>query len=85
MSDQAVLEIIDRAVQDAGFRGLLERAPDEALAGYDLTAEERALFRSGTLGAERLEERVSKTDLSGVTTAKAASPILKPPSELKQR
>lgn len=84
MSEQALLEVLDRAFHDPAFRALLERAPDEALAGYDLTPEERATFGGGALSAERLEERVSKTDLTGVTSAKTGSPVVKPPSERRR-
>lgn len=85
MSEAAVMEILDRAVNDAGFRALLQRAPDEALAGYDLTPQERERFRGSALRAEALEERVSKTDLTGLTSAKTGAPVTKPPSQLKDR
>lgn len=84
MSADAVLEVLDRAMQDAKFRALLQRAPDKALAVYDLTPEERAAFRGGSLRVEALEERISKTDLSAIISAKTASPLTKPPSALKK-
>ncbi len=80
MSAEAVLEILERAVQDAKFRALLARSPGEALSDYELTAEERAAFRGGALRAEALAERISKTDLSAMTMTKTVSPAVKPPS-----
>ena len=85
MSEQVVVEILDRAMSDPTFRALLERAPDEALAGYDLTPDERAAFGTASLAAHQLEERVSRTDLTGITTAKTGSPVVRPPSQQKRR
>ncbi len=85
MSEQAVNEVLDRSMHDPAFRALLESSPDQALAGYDLTAEERAVFGTASLHAKRLEERVSRTDLTGITAAKTGSPVLKPPSQQKRR
>ncbi len=76
--------IIERAMTDAAFRALLARDPAAALAGYDLTPEERATFTTGTARAERLEERISKTDLSAGMSIKTSSPILKAPSQKKR-
>jgi hypothetical protein len=76
--------IIERAMTDPAFRALLARDPAAALAGYDLTPEERALFQSGTARAERLDERISKTDLSAGMAVKTSSPILKAPSQQKR-
>lgn len=78
------MKVLDRALSDAAFRALLQRSPDEALAGYDLTPEEREGFRSSALAARPLEERVSKTDLSGLTSAKTGAPVTKPPSEQRK-
>lgn len=41
MSHKAVEDIISRAVVESEFRELLFSAPDKALAGHDLTADER--------------------------------------------
>lgn len=81
MTMQAVQDVMDRAMSDPAFRKHLAAAPDVALASYDLTAEERAAFVSGTVGAERLEERMSKTDLSAAVSAKTSSPLMRPPSQ----
>ena len=85
MSMKAVQDVMDRAMSDPAFRMLLASAPDQALAAYDLTAEERAAFHTGTVGAERLEERISKTDLSAAVAAKTSSPLMRPPSETRKR
>lgn len=73
--------VLERAMNDASFRALLARDPAAALSGYDLTAEERAAFQTGTVHAERLEERISKTDLSAGMSVKTSAPLLKAPSE----
>ncbi len=80
MTMQAIRDVMDRAMSDPAFRKLLAGTPDDALASYDLTAEERAAFATGTVDAERLEERMSKTDLSAAVSAKTSSPLLRPPS-----
>ncbi|MDH4117976.1 MAG: Os1348 family NHLP clan protein [Acidimicrobiia bacterium] len=64
MSD-TVGEIVARAVNDEAFRHLLLSNPDEALRGYALTDEERALLSDVTEGnfdefAGRLEDRTTK-------------------------
>jgi len=84
VSGEAREMIIERAMTDAAFRALLARDPAAALAGYDLTPEERATFTTGTARAERLEERISKTDLSAGMSIKTSSPILKAPSQKKR-
>ena len=84
MTMQAVQDVMDRAMSDPAFRKLLASAPTDALAPYDLTAEERAAFATGTVGAERLEERMSKTDLSAAVSAKTSSPLMRPPSQSRR-
>ena len=81
MSQEALDAVLERSMTDAEFRALLARDPAAALAGYALTDEERAAFRSGTAKAERLEERMSKTDLAAGMAIKTSSPLLKAPSE----
>ena len=85
MSTEHVQTILDRALTDAAFRDLLAKDPQIALAGYDLSDEERARFGSGTAKAERLEERVSKNDLSAAFAIKTGGVVLRPPSELKRK
>lgn len=81
MSAEHVHDILDRAMSDAAFRDLLAKDPQAVLAGYDLTPEERAVFGSGTAKAERLEDRVSKNDLSAAFAIKTGGVVLRPPSE----
>jgi len=70
---------------DASFRALLARDPAAALADYDLTPEERAMFRGGTARAERLEDRMSKSDLSAGMSVKTSAPVLKAPSQTAKK
>ena len=42
MSQDAMAKVIERASTDAGFRAQLKTNPESALAGYNLTADERA-------------------------------------------
>ena len=44
MTHAVLKEVIDRAVADEQFRSLLLTDPSKALAGYDLSDEERALL-----------------------------------------
>ncbi len=85
MSAERLQEILDRAMSDAAFRELLARDPDAALAGYGLSAEERAKFGSGTARAERLEPRVSKSDLSAGLGVKTGTVDIRPPSQTMLR
>ncbi len=84
MSEEAVNAILQRAMEDADFRRRLADDPDKALSGYELSADERAAFTTGTVGAERLEERMSKTDLSAAISAKTSSPSLRAPSQKRR-
>lgn len=81
MTQQARDDILDRALTDPAFRALLARDPASALAEYDLTPEERAAFATGTARAEKLEQRMSKSDLAAGIAIKTSSPWLKAPSE----
>ncbi len=80
MSSDAVNLVLERAMVDADFRKRLASDPESALAEFDLSDEERAAFTSGSVSAEPLEERISKTDLSSIMGGKTSSPNLKPPS-----
>ncbi len=64
MSHEALVQIVERACRDAAFRAQLQTSPDSALAGYDLTADERAALRrdASTLGSRGVEPRTSKFD-----------------------
>lgn len=86
MSAEQVQAIVDRAIADAAFRELLARDTPTALAGYELTPDERASFGSGTARAEPLEPRVSKSDLSAAIGVKTGTVDIRPPSRtLRQR
>ena len=47
MSAEALGQVIERASVNAEFRALLGSDPQRALAGYDLTPDERAALTSG--------------------------------------
>lgn len=81
MSQQALDSVLERAISDAGFRAQLAKDPATALIGYDLTDEERAAFKTGSVHVERLEDRMSKSDLSSVMAAKTSTPLMRPPSK----
>ena len=81
MSQHARDQILERAMIDPAFRALLARDPSAALAAYDLTPDERAAFQTGTAKTERLEDRMSKSDLAAGMAVKTSSPLLKSPSE----
>ena len=77
MSKQTMTQVVERASADAKFRAQLERDPDNALAGYDLTPEERAALLSGDDARLRemgLDQRISKWD-SGSTSFGDAGPF----------
>jgi hypothetical protein len=59
MSDLERL-IIERAIDDEQFRLLLFNKPEEALAGYDLTDEERG--RLGALNQANFDEFAGPLD-----------------------
>ncbi len=60
MSQDAVIDVIQKAVDDAGFRKSLTSKPDEVLVGYDLTEEERSGLSS--LSAEAFDSFVASLD-----------------------
>jgi hypothetical protein len=62
---EALNQVIERASTDAAFRSRLQSDPASALAGYDLTPDERAAVMSGDagrIGALGLDSRVTKVD-----------------------
>lgn len=81
MSAEQVQAVLDRALADQAFRDLLAGDPEAALAPYELTAEERAHFGSGTARAERLDPRISKNDLSAAFAVKTGGVDVRPPSK----
>ena len=65
MAQHSLIQVVERASADAAFRAQLQRSPENALAGYDLTGAERAALLSGD--PEQLTElgvdaRISKID-----------------------
>lgn len=64
MSKSEVIAIIERALDDENYRNLLFNNPDEALKGYDLTADERK--RLSSLTPENFDEFAGP--LTGRTT-----------------
>jgi len=85
MSQEARDAIVDRAMSDAAFRALLLSDPAAALAEYDLTPEERAMFQSSGAKAERLEDRVSKSDLAASMSIKTSTATIHAPSAKTKR
>ena len=77
MARQAVIQVIQRAVSDAAFRRQLQREPATALAGFDLTADERASITTGDptrLTALGVDQRMSKAFALGAA-ADASTPV----------
>ena len=70
MSREALVRVVERASMDEAFRAQLQRDPASALAGYDLSAEERAALSSGDAGRLQslgVDARISKQwDAGGV-------------------
>ena len=65
MSQENLAKVIERASTDAAFRSQLQSNPEAALAGYELTAEEKAALMSGDsgkLGELGVDARVTKMD-----------------------
>ena len=68
MSQEAVQNLIGRAVMDKAFRELLFSDPDKAFEGHDLTAEEKAVLRKLDPDevadfAGKLDERITKVKM----------------------
>jgi len=63
MSKEAVLQVLERAIDDQAFAKQLKADFDAAIKGYELTAEEIAALKNGDEGGLRamgVEERLSK-------------------------
>jgi hypothetical protein len=82
VSKGAVSQVIQRAIGDAAFRRQLHGDPKKALAGFDLTTDERSAITSGDPGrltALGVDQRMSKAfNLSGISAVSksAVSPEL---------
>ena len=60
MSSEAVADILGRVLRERAFAALLRAEPERALAGYDLTPDERATIAHGVdagQGPAALDER----------------------------
>ena len=64
MSKAGVEALVQKAMSDENFRKQIKENPDTALAGYDLTSEERAAIKSGNAAKLRelgVDERITKS------------------------
>jgi hypothetical protein len=71
MSKSGVEALVQKAMSDETFRRQIKENPDAALAGYDLTAEEKAAIKSGNLAKMRefgVDERITKSVWSDPST-----------------
>jgi hypothetical protein len=69
MSKAGVEALVQKAMGDEAFRRQIKENPDTALAGYDLTAEERAAIKSGNAARLRelgVDERITKSVIGGM-------------------
>jgi hypothetical protein len=71
MSKAGVEAVTQKAMSDESFRRQLKSNPDAALAGYDLTAEEKAAITSGNSAKLRelgVDERITKSAFGDLTS-----------------
>ena len=64
MSKAGLDSLVQKAMADESFRKKIKENPDAALAGYDLTAEEKAAIKSGNAAKLRelgVDERITKS------------------------
>jgi hypothetical protein len=69
MTETVLKEIVHRAVREGSFRAQLRTDPAKALAGYDVTAEERTAITTGDptrLSALGVDQRMSKAYSAGL-------------------
>ena len=73
MSKEALAQVVQRAISDAGFRRQLNSDPTGALRGFDLSADEVSALRmgdAGRLSTLGIDQRMSKSfALAGAATA----------------
>ncbi len=63
MSKAGIQAVVNKAMADETFRRKLKENPDAALAGFDLTPEERSALKSGDSAKLKqlgVDERISK-------------------------
>jgi hypothetical protein len=66
---KAGVEKLVTAMADEAFRRKLKESPEAALAGYDLTPEEKAAIKSGDAAKLRelgVDERITKSVVAGM-------------------
>jgi hypothetical protein len=64
MSKAGLEKLVQTAMADESFRRKIKENPDVALAGYDLTPEEKAAIKSGNAAKLRelgVDERITKS------------------------
>jgi hypothetical protein len=69
MTETVLKQIVQRAVRDGSFRAQLRSDPNQALAGYGITTEERSALASGDptrLSALGVDQRMSKAYSAGL-------------------
>ncbi|HUG56482.1 MAG TPA: Os1348 family NHLP clan protein [Candidatus Limnocylindrales bacterium] len=77
MSKTALADVVKRAIGDAAFRRQLQKDPDGALKGFNLSADETAAVRSGDpakLMSLGIDQRMSKAFALDVTAGAASTP-----------
>ncbi len=63
MSKAGIQAVVNKAMADETFRRKLKESPEAALAGFDLTPEERSALKSGDSAKLKqlgVDERISK-------------------------
>jgi hypothetical protein len=71
--------LVKKALADEKFRQQIKDNPDVALAGYDLTADEKAAIKSGNAAKLRefgVDERITKSvwDITGTGPGQQEGP-----------
>lgn len=78
MSKQALEAILGRCVMDDDFRNLLFADPDQALAGYELTREERAALLA--VDAETLDALAKRVGVHLIRGERQGKAVGTPPA-----
>jgi hypothetical protein len=66
VSKAGVESLVQKAMADETFRRKIKENPDSAMAGYDLTSEEKAAIKSGNTAKLRelgVDERITKATI----------------------
>jgi hypothetical protein len=73
MSKAGVEALVNAAMANEAFRRKIKENPDAALAGYDLSSEEKSAIKSGNAAKLRelgVDERITKSVLPGFDDSK---------------